>query len=213
MRFLAFSMLALMASSKPVAADDNVGTITRRSGGNPVAGKDISESERCQECHGEDGNSDDGRVPRHAGQYADYLIKQLRDFQTGARKHPIMSVIAEDLSESDMIDIAAYFASRKPAKSLSAVDDPAAEKLFANGDKSRAIEACVNCHGEGGRGGIADSVVYPAIGGQHKAYLSAQLVSWKLGERANSPGGIMNKIAELLTDDEIEGLSNYVSGL
>lgn len=214
MRFLAFSMLALMASSKPVAADDSAETLARHSGGgNPVAGKDISESERCQECHGEDGNSDDGRVPRHAGQYADYLIKQLRDFQTGARQHPIMSVVAEDLSESDMTDIAAYFASRKPAKSLSAVDDPAAEKLFANGDKSRAIEACVNCHGEGGKGKIADSVTYPAIGGQHKAYLSGQLVNWKLGERANSPGGVMNRIAKALTDDEIEALSNYISGL
>jgi cytochrome c553 len=214
MRFLAFSMLALMASSKPVAADDSAETIARRvGGGNPVAGKDISESERCQECHGEDGNSDDGRVPRHAGQYADYLIKQLHDFQTGARKHPIMSVVAEDLNEVDMADIAAYFASRKPRQRTPAGGNTVARNLFVSGDKARDIEACASCHGEGGKGKIADSVTYPAIGGQHKAYLSGQLVNWKLGERANSPGGVMNRIAKALTDDEIEALSNYISGL
>lgn len=213
-RFLAFSLFALMASARPVAADDSAKTIAPRIGsGNPVAGKGISESERCQECHGEDGNSDDDRIPRHAGQYAGYLIKQLRDFQSGARYHSVMSIIVEDLSEADMADIAAYFASRKPKPGSPAGDDPAAKALFANGDKARAIDACVSCHGEDGRGRIADSVTYPVIGGQHKAYLSGQLVNWKLGERANSPGGVMNRIAKALTDEEIEALAKYISGL
>jgi cytochrome c553 len=56
-------------------------------------------------------------------------------------------------------------------------------------------------------------VTYPAIGGQHKTYLSGQLVNWKLGERSNSPGGVMNRIAKSLTNDEIEALSTYLSGL
>jgi cytochrome c553 len=202
-RFLAFSLFALMASAKPLAAAD----------GNPVAGKDMAESERCLECHGQDGNSDDDRMPRHAGQYAGYLAKQLRDFQTGARKHPVMSVIAEDLTEADIADIAAYFASRSPARQGAAVDDPAARNLFVNGDQARAIKACISCHDDGGKGRIAGGVIYPAIGGQHKTYLSGQLVSWKLGERANSPGGVMNQIAKALTDEEIEALAKYISGL
>jgi cytochrome c553 len=211
-RFLAFGMLALLVSGKSVAAEDDA--IAQRIGsGDPVAGRETSESERCQECHGQDGNSDDGRIPSHAGQYAGYLIKQLRDFQSGARKHPVMSVIAEDLSEADMADIAAYFASQKRRQGSSAGENAAAKNLFSSGDQARAIEACANCHGEGGRGRSADNVNYPAIGGQHKTYLSGQLVNWKLGERSNSPGGVMNKIAKALTDDEIDALANYLSGL
>jgi len=213
-RFLAFGMLALLVSGKSVAVDEDASTISQRIGsGDPATGRETSASERCQECHGQDGNSDDGRIPSHAGQYAGYLIKQLRDFQSGARKHPVMSVIAEDLSEADMADIAAYFASQKRRQGSSAEENAAAKNLFSSGDQARAIEACVNCHGEGGKGRSADNVTYPAIGGQHKTYLSGQLVNWKLGERSNSPGGVMNKIAKALTDDEIEALSTYLSGL
>jgi cytochrome c553 len=51
------------------------------------------------------------------------------------------------------------------------------------------------------------------IGGQHNAYLRAQLLNWRSGERGNSPGGMMNKAAKSLTDAEIEALSDYLSGL
>lgn len=207
-------MFALLVSGKSVAVDEDASTIKQRIGsGDPAAGRETSESERCQECHGQDGNSDDGRIPSHAGQYAGYLIKQLRDFQSGARKHPVMSVVAEDLSEADMADIAAYFASQKRRQGSSAGEHAGAINLFSNGDQARSIDACASCHGEGGKGRIADNVTYPAIGGQHKIYLSGQLVNWRLGERSNSPGGVMNKIAEALTDDEIEALSTYLSGL
>ncbi|WAK02420.1 c-type cytochrome [Methylobacter sp. YRD-M1] len=205
-------MFALLVSGKSVAAEDDV-IMQRIGSGDPATGRETSESERCQECHGQDGNSDDGRIPSHAGQYAGYLIKQLRDFQSGARKHPVMSVIAEDLSEADMADIAAYFASQKRRQGSSEAGSVAASNLFSSGDQVRAIEACANCHGEGGKGRSADNVIYPAIGGQHKTYLSVQLVNWKLGERSNSPDGVMNRIAKALTDDEIEALSTYLSGL
>jgi cytochrome c553 len=56
-------------------------------------------------------------------------------------------------------------------------------------------------------------VVYPVLAGQRKIYLRTQLVNWKLAERTNSPDGVMNKIAQQLSDDEIEALSSYLAGL
>jgi len=197
-----------------VAAADGMEDIGQRIGkGDPVVGKTLSASERCQECHGEDGNSTDSRIPKHAGQYANYLIKQLRDFQSGARQHEVMTVMAEDLTDANIADIAAYFASQSTMQGLPIRDFPIATKLFFEGDKGRAIAPCSSCHGDTGKGNRTGEVAYPVIGGQNKNYLRAQLVSWKLGERTNSPDGVMNKTAKLLSDDEIEALANYISGL
>jgi cytochrome c553 len=124
-----------------------------------------------------------------------------------------MSIMAEDLSADDRADIAAYFASQKPMQGDGAVVNPLASNLFVNGDQGRAVPACISCHGDGGKGRIADNIVYPVIGGQRRVYLRSQLVSWKLGERSNSPGGVMNKIAKSLSDDEINALADYISGL
>jgi cytochrome c553 len=87
--------------------------------GNPSVGQGKSES--CGACHGEDGNTTDPNFPRLAGQYESYLIKALQDYKSGARKNPIMNGIAEGLSEEDMRDIAAYYASQK--KGLTIVED------------------------------------------------------------------------------------------
>lgn len=179
--------------------------------GNPIAGKQKSADERCQECHGEDGISVDTRIPNHAGQYAAYLIKQLRNFQTGERKHEVMTVMAADLDAGDIEDIAAFFASQKPMQGRRIADDPLAKKLFNFGDQARNLPACVSCHGENGKGRIADNVAYPLIGGQRKVYLRGQLINWKLGERNNSPEAVMNKVAKLLSDDEIEALAGFIS--
>ena len=212
--FLVVSTFALIASMKSMAAEDGAKIPVQRIGsGDPVIGKEKSDEGRCQECHGADGNSSDARIPNHAGQYAGYLIKQLGDFQSGARKHEIMSIMAEDLSVTDMADIAAYFASQKIMQGDGAGDNPLARNLFVNGDQDRDIPSCVSCHGESGKGRIAANVIYPVIGGQRTVYLRSQLVNWKLGDRSNSPGGVMNKIAKLLSDDEIDALADYISGL
>ena len=209
---LVLGTFALIASVKSMAAEAE--NVTLRIGsGNPSIGKEKSDAGRCQECHGADGNSSDAKIPHHAGQYAGYLIKQLSDFQTGVRKHEIMSIMAEDLNAADRADIAAYFAGQKPMQGEGAAVNPLASNLFVNGDQTRDIPACSSCHGDSGKGRVAGNVFYPVIGGQRRVYLRSQLVSWKLGERSNSPNGIMNKIAKALSDDEIDALANYISGL
>lgn len=79
--------------------------------GNITAGKEKAAA--CGSCHGEDGNSQDPNFPRLAGQYESYLVKALEDYKSGSRKNPMMGGFAAGLSEQDMKDIAAYYASRK----------------------------------------------------------------------------------------------------
>jgi cytochrome c553 len=183
--------------------------------GNPISGKLKSDSERCQECHGAEGFSVSEKIPNHAGQQAAYLIKQLADFQSGRRHHETMSVMAADLDDADIADIAAYFASQKMMQGDGSVGlaSVLAKSLLQKGDDNRHLPACASCHGENAKGRLADGVVYPVLAGQRKIYLRTQLVNWKLAERTNSPDGVMNKIAQQLSDDEIEALSSYLAGL
>jgi cytochrome c553 len=87
--------------------------------GNPAAGKD--KAAMCGSCHGEDGNSADANNPRLAAQYESFLVKALHDYKKGVRKNPIMNGMAEGLSEQDILDISAYYASQK--KGLRIVED------------------------------------------------------------------------------------------
>jgi cytochrome c553 len=82
-----------------------------QAGGDPAAGEKIA-SEKCQACHGLDGNSSDPQYPRLAGQYADYMVHALSGYKSGERKNPIMSGFAAGLSEQDMKDVAAWYYSQ-----------------------------------------------------------------------------------------------------
>lgn len=91
-------ILALAASSAAFA------------GGDPAAGQ--QKSQTCAACHGADGNAANPMYPRLAGQYQDYLLRALMDYKSGDRKNPIMNGMVAALSEQDMEDLAAYFASQ-----------------------------------------------------------------------------------------------------
>lgn len=209
---LALALLLVLSGlhARGVSADESVPRIGL---GNPLLGKQKSDDGRCLECHGEQGLSEDSRIPNHAGQYAGYLIKQLRNFKSGERKNATMNLMAEDLSEADMADIAAYFASQTRMQGEGGHVAPLASSLFLQGDAARNIPACVSCHAVNGKGNAVANTFYPLIGGQHRVYLRSQLVNWKMAERSNSPGGVMNTIAKALTDEEIDALANYISGL
>ena len=74
----------------------------------PESGKEVSK--QCVACHGEDGNSPTPNFPRLAGQHEDYLFHALQSYKTGTRKNAIMAGIIVNLSEADMKNVAAYFA-------------------------------------------------------------------------------------------------------
>ena len=188
--------------------------------GDPVAGKLKAEDERCQECHGHDGNANDiedgigniGKFPRLAGQLPSYLIKQIRDFRSGARQNDSMFIMARSLNERDAADILAYFSSQK-ISSEKAGDSQPGRRLYAQGDAARGIPACSSCHGEAAQGQQLAATSYPRLAGQHQRYIAKQLSEWRVGERKNSQGGVMNSIARQLSDQDIEQLAAYLTGL
>jgi cytochrome c553 len=198
--------LALLLSGFARAAISDQELAERVGDGDPEAG--LPKSQACQGCHGADGNGT-GPAPVLAAQYSSYLLKQFRKFQFGERPHP-GTPAANTLSSEDLADIAAYFAfqDRTPR---AAASEPAGERLFARGDVSRQIAPCTSCHGDKGQGLIAGSDANPAIGGQHAAYLRAQLLDWRSGKRVGSTA--MSLVAKALSDAEIEALSVYLAGL
>ena len=181
------------------------------------AGK--TKSLACGACHGADGNSMIDMNPKLAGQHTAYLVKQLREFklasQTGGeegRNNAVMNGMAAALSEQDMLDIAAYYSSQtaKPGETPEDVIDSGGN-LYRGGDLDRGITACIACHGPRGNGTSLSG--FPDISGQHPAYLKAQLIAFRAGQRTNSQNGMMGDIAKRLSDGDIEILSQYLSGL
>lgn len=84
------------------------------------AGAGRAKASMCQGCHGIGGYKtafpEVYHVPRLGGQHAAYIVKALQEYKTGNRSHPSMRAIAAGLSDKDMADLAAYYAS-EPAKS------------------------------------------------------------------------------------------------
>jgi cytochrome c553 len=168
----------------------------------------------CGACHGMDGNSTDAQYPKLAGQSEQYIARQLTDFKSGKRQNPIMMGMATPLTEQDMHDIGAYFASKS---SLPGVADQAlvelGEKLFREGDTARGIPACMACHSIDGRGN--PGAMYPQLTSQHAQYIQATLKSWHdgtvWGDDAHSQ--IMPAIAKKLEPGDIAALASYIEGL
>jgi len=185
--------------------------------GDPEAGK--AKSLVCAACHGNDGNSMIPMNPKIAGQHEGYLYKQLAEFklasQTGGkegRNNAVMNGMAAPLSEQDMHDLSAYFASQELKEGETPEDViEIGEQLYRGGDEERGITACIACHGPDGKGmGLAG---FPVISGQHADYTKSQLEMFRSGQRNNDLNGMMRDIANKLTDDDINILSKYVAGL
>ena len=178
--------------------------------GDAAAGK--QKAQTCAACHGLDGNSTNPVWPNLAGQHAEYLMKQLRDFKNGKRDNAQMSPMAANLSDQDMQDLAAHFSAQK-AKPGTA--DPAlvelGQKIYRAGNSEAGVPACMACHGPAGRGNPA--ALYPAVGGQHNAYSQSQLKAFREGLRTNDPKEIMRTIVGRMTDEEIKAVSEYIQGL
>lgn len=178
--------------------------------GDPTAGK--AKSAVCAACHNADGNSTVTQYPKLAGQSADYLVKQLQEFKSGARVNAIMVGMVAPLSPQDMEDLAAYFSSQQITRG--AADPalaPAGEALFRGGNLTSGVAACAACHGATGAGNPAAK--FPALAGQHAEYVETQLKAFRAMERANDAGQMMRGVTAKLTDPEIKAVASYVQGL
>ena len=171
----------------------------------------------CIACHGVDGNSAAPINPNLAGQIPEYLHKQLTNFKPAAdgkaaRANSVMLGFASTLSDEDMRNVAAYYASQKPKPGAARNPDTLAlgQKLWRGGDVGRGLPACAACHGATGAG---IPVQYPRLKGQHADYIAAQLKAFRAGERANDLNGMMRTIAGKMSDAEIKAVADYAAGL
>ena len=178
--------------------------------GDAAAGK--QKAQTCAACHGLDGNSTNSVWPKLAGQHAEYLMKQLRDFKSGKRENAQMSPMAANLGDQDMQDLSAHFSAQSVTPGTA---DPAVvelgQKIYRAGNIEAGVPACIACHGPTGRGNPA--ALYPAVAGQHNTYIQLQLKAFREGLRTNDPKEIMRTIVGRMTDEEIKAVSEYIQGL
>ena len=197
------SLALVFTAGSPYAAE------TAASAPEPAKGAAISASV-CAACHANDGSRGSAANPIIQGQHPDYLVKQLADFKAGKRKNPIMQGIAAALSEADMKNVAAFYASKQPKPGFAKNKDTVelGEKIYRGGIADRSVPACAGCHGPNGSGIPAQ---YPRLSGQHADYTLAQLNAFRSGARANSPQ--MMGVASKMNDAEIKAVADYIAGL
>jgi len=178
------------------------------SAGDPAAGKTKTES--CAGCHGEDGNASAPIFPKLAGQHASYLSKQLHEFKSEKRVDPTMNAMAASLTDADIADISAWYAKNK-IKPEPVEKTELGQKIYRSGLAEKGIPACAACHGPKGEGN--PTAGYPVLGGQYSSYIGKILHDYKSVERSSDPNEIMRTIANRLNEEEINAVSDYVTGL
>ena len=179
-------------------------------GGDPAKGKTLSQT--CAACHSVDGNSVNPVWPKLAGQHASYTVKQLNDFKKGNRVNAQMTAMVAPLSEQDMQDLAAYFASQKTTPGSAKPElIETGQLIYRAGDYTTGVPACMACHGPNGAGN--PTALYPALAGQHAEYTAIQLKMFKAEERSNDPNNMMRTITGPMTNLQIEAVSQYIQGL
>ena len=167
------------------------------------AGKE--KAELCVGCHGENGISQMENMPSLAGQLDQFIQWQLVYFRAGARKNEQMQPIVEQLSNEDIRNLGAYFASLPPPK---ATEDKNPD-LSKKGAQAAMGRRCASCHTDSfaGTKGVA------RLTGQREEYLTKALLDYKSGARFGGAGGAMTDVAYPLHDEEITALAHYLAHL
>jgi cytochrome c553 len=171
----------------------------------------------CGACHGADGNSVAPANPKIAGQFPEYLHKQLVNFKAKdgkkpERDNPVMTGMVANLSADDMKNLAAYYGGQKlkPAAAKDKALVAVGQKLWRGGNPATGVAACAGCHGPDGSGIPAQ---YPRLSGQYSEYIEAQLKAFQSGQRANDPGGMMRGVVARMTEKEMKAVADYAAGL
>ncbi|TWI07220.1 c-type cytochrome [Aerolutibacter ruishenii] len=203
--------------------------------GDAAAGK--AKSALCSNCHGEQGISIVPIFPNLAGQRAEYMYWQLVESKLGNLPPSTMTPLVADLSDADMRDLAAYYASLPPNPPLPAdrpgdetATPPAADvlargqALYLEGSPEAGIPPCQGCHGrdalgfrnalQPNRSGHVPYATYPILRGQQRDYLQIRLGQYQGDEFNDStPDLVMSGVGHRLDPDSIAALSSYLSSL
>lgn len=167
-------------------------------------------AEQCASCHGANGQGVTADFPSLAGQNEKYIIKQLRDFASGARKSAVMDSKAAVLNERSIRQLAAFYQSQKPQ--VKPTIDPALAAvgafIYDRGNPYSGLPACVSCHGTGGRG----RAELPRLAGQSSLYIERQLHLFAEKGRAND-AVVMNMIAGRMSELEMKAVAEHLGAM
>ena len=187
--------------------------VTIAAEGNPDAGKAKAEEAGCSGCHGGDGVATenglaiDKNVPNLAAEPDLYTQFQLVFFREGVRKNELMTPMSESLSNEDIRNLGAFYASlpapKFPLPSDSAPDDTEL------GQKVAQATHCTNCHGDHYEG--VDNI--GRLAGQREDYLYKALRDFKSGARTQVGASGMAEVVYPLGDLEMKALAHYMSRL
>jgi len=178
----------------------------------------------CAACHGAEGIAAAPTFPNLAGQAETYLYVQLRAFKDGARANAVMQPLAKALTDEDMRNLAAHFASL-PGKAASRAMQASSRgsTLFHDGDAARGVPPCQGCHGVDGRGPHPDPAstapqpawsTFPVLAGQNTPYVLEQLKAYRDGTRTGTSNDrIMQGVARNLSEADMQAVADYVSTL
>ncbi len=170
----------------------------------PSHAADVKEkAEVCKGCHGDNAVSQMENIPSLAGQLDQYIQWQLVYFRAGSRKNEQMQPIVEELTNEDIRNLGAYFASLPPFQGTP--DDKA--DLSAKGKQAAAGRRCASCHGDN----FAGTKAVARIAGQREDYLVKALHDYKGGVRVGGGQAAMADVAYPLSDEEIEALAHYLA--
>jgi cytochrome c553 len=169
-----------------------------------AAGK--AKAELCSGCHGEDGISQTDNIPSLAGQPDQFIQWQLVFFRGGARKSEQMQGIVEQISNDDIRNLCAYFASLTPPQATKPDDNP---DLSQKGAQAAVGRRCASCHTDT----FAGTKAVARIAGQREEYLLKALRDYKAGVRSGGGMAAMADVAYPLSEEEITALAHYLAHL
>jgi cytochrome c553 len=198
-------IIAVLIAAFPLAAIAAEGV--------PAQGKAKAEAAGCVACHGPagvvtpDGLAVDKNMPNLAGEPDLYLQFQLVYFRKGVRKNESMNAMAESLSDEDIRNLGAYFASLPPAAAPPPPDD--APQDTSLGAKVAQGLHCANCHGDHYEG--LENM--GRLAGQREDYLYKALRDFKAGTRVATGAASMAEVVYPLGDLEMKALAHYLSRL
>ena len=149
---------------------------------------------QCRTCHGLEGLAKIPIAPHIGGETAGYITAQLTAFRDGAREHEMMTVVAKSLTDSQIVDLAAWYSGHTATPTLAA-------------DPSGAPEACTACHGADGIATIPEA---PNLAGETTIYIETQLKAFRLGKRTSD---LMSPIAADLTDADMRAAAEWYAAV
>ena len=169
----------------------------------------------CTACHGPQGRAaPDGYYPRLAGKPAGYLYNQLINFRDGRRHYNLMTQLVDPLTDAYLLEIAQYFSQLEvpyppPATSTASAEVlKRGERLVMQGDASRQVPACVQCHGQA-MTGVAPNI--PGLLGLPRDYLNSQLGAWKASQRRAHAPDCMKQLVDKLSTEDINAVGSWLA--